>query len=196
MIDTVGSGIKRMFRLQRERFFPMPDFELDKGKVKATIIGKVLDLEYARVLARHPDLTLDEIIILDKVQKKKELDDDEIEKLRKRKLIEGRKPNFIISENLAIKTKQVGTYLKTRGFDKGYYKKLALEFIKKNKNGTTKFEVRELLWSKLPDVLNEAQKETKISNILRELRIEGAIKNIGTDGRPNWISINLPTKIN
>jgi len=28
MIDTIGSGIKRMFTLQRQRSFPMPDYEL------------------------------------------------------------------------------------------------------------------------------------------------------------------------
>ena len=28
MIDMQGGGIKRMFMKQRERFFPMPDFDL------------------------------------------------------------------------------------------------------------------------------------------------------------------------
>jgi ATP-dependent DNA helicase RecG len=28
MIDTIGSGINRMFRIQKERFFPLPDFDL------------------------------------------------------------------------------------------------------------------------------------------------------------------------
>lgn len=82
MIDTVGSGIKRMFRSQRERFFPMPDYDLSNQKVKVTIIGKVLDLDYARVLAKHPDITLEEIILLDKVQKRKELTEEEINQLK------------------------------------------------------------------------------------------------------------------
>ncbi len=188
MIDTVGSGIKRMFRSQRERFFPMPDYDLSNTKVKAIIIGKVLDMEYARVLARHPNLSLEEIIILDKVQKKKELTEGEIFKLKERKLIEGRKPNFIISENVAIGTKQVGSYLKARGFDKKYYKKLVVEFIVKNKIGSTKGEIRDLLWNKLPELLSDIQKETKISNILRELRQEGKIINVGNDAKPNWKS--------
>lgn len=189
MIDTVGSGIKRMFRTQKERFFPMPDYDLSGGKVKVVITGKILDIEYARVLARHPELTLEEIILLDKVQKKQELKDDEIQILKRRKLIEGRKPKFNISENVAVKTKQVGTYLKTRGFDNEYYKKLVLEFILKNKNGSTKAEIRDLLWNKLPELLSENQKETKISNILRELRKENKIKNTGSDAVSNWISV-------
>ncbi len=28
MIDTIGSGVKRIFKIQRERFFPMPDYDL------------------------------------------------------------------------------------------------------------------------------------------------------------------------
>ena len=36
-----------------------------------TIIGKILDMEYARLLAQNPNLLLDDIILLDKVQKKK-----------------------------------------------------------------------------------------------------------------------------
>jgi ATP-dependent DNA helicase RecG len=43
MIDSIGSGIKRMFRVQRERFFPMPDYDFSGNKVKLTLTGKVLD---------------------------------------------------------------------------------------------------------------------------------------------------------
>ena len=28
MIDTLGGGIKKMFLLQRQRYFPMPDYDL------------------------------------------------------------------------------------------------------------------------------------------------------------------------
>jgi ATP-dependent DNA helicase RecG len=187
MIDTVGSGIKRMFRSQRDRFFPMPDYDLSGQMVKVTIIGKVLDLEYARVLAKHPDITLEEIILLDKVQKRKELNDEEVDQLRSRHLIEGRKPNFTISESVAIETKQVGNYLKRKGIDKEFYKKITLDLVKKNKTGTSKQEIRDLLWNKLPDLLSDTQKETKISNILRELRLENLIHNSGSDSKPNWI---------
>ena len=32
MIDTIGSGIKRMFERQRQRNFPMPDYDLQNLK--------------------------------------------------------------------------------------------------------------------------------------------------------------------
>src|SRR5690606_26047922 len=50
MIDTIGSGIKRMFNLQKERYFPMPDYDIGGERVKVTLPGKVLDMDYARVL--------------------------------------------------------------------------------------------------------------------------------------------------
>jgi len=126
MIDTIGSGIKRMYRLQSQRFFPMPDYDFSGGKVKVTLTGKILDADFTRALIRNPDLTLPEIFMLDKVQKRKELTEEEIAHLKSKKLIEGRKPNFIIAEQVAIKSDQIGTYLKNRGFDKEYYKKLLL----------------------------------------------------------------------
>ncbi|MGI8893049.1 MAG: RNA-binding domain-containing protein [Bacteroidia bacterium] len=190
MIDTVGSGIKRMFQAQRSRFFPMPDYDLTGGKVKATLIGKILDMEYARVLARNPALTLEEIMVLDKVQKKKELAEHEIRHLRGKGLIEGRKPNYIISEQVAVTTGQFGNYLKNRGFDTAYYKKLLLEFILKNKVGVSKSDIRNLLWNKLPDILDDNQKEHKISRILRLLRQEKMIENLGSDAKPVWKSID------
>src|SRR3989338_4532452 len=57
IVDTAGGGIRKMFNYQRERFFPMPEYDLTGGKVKVTVIGKVLDLDFARVLARNPNLS-------------------------------------------------------------------------------------------------------------------------------------------
>ena len=117
-------------------------------------------MDYARVLARNPDLTLEEIMMLDKVQKKRELNEEEIRHLKAKGLIEGRRPNFIIAEKVAVKTDQIGVYLKNRGFDKVFYKKLVLEFIQKKRDGANKSELEKLIWSKLPDVLTASQKGT------------------------------------
>lgn len=186
MIDTVGSGIKRMFRLQSQRFFPMPDYDISEGQVKATLTGKVLDMDFARTLAKNPALTLSEIIMLDKVQKRKPLGDDEITHLRQKKLIEGRKPNYIIAQTVAVKTNQLSSYLKNRGFDKEYYKKLLIELFRLNEAGTSKKDIKELLWAKLPDVLSDRQKMNKISTILTELKRSNLIENTGSDTRPCW----------
>jgi ATP-dependent DNA helicase RecG len=189
MVDTAGGGIKKIFNFQRERFFPMPDYDLSDGKVKVTISGKILDMEYARLLARNKELTLEEIIILDKVQKKKSLSEFEEKYLRSRKLIEGRKPNFYIGIRVASKTGQKATYSKNKGFDKGYY----LDFIEKAIREHTSLERRdvdELLWNKLPDWMTDDQKKNKVGNLLSELRMKGILENRGTAKNPNWYLVN------
>ncbi len=188
MVDTIGSGIRKIFNLQRQKFFPMPDYIFSNNKVELTIIGKVLDLEYAKVLSRNPELTLIEIIQLDKIQKKRsnELSKTEIANLRGRALIEGKAPNLIISEVVALKTKQIGNYLKNRGFEKEWYEKLIIEFIGKTNEGATKYEIRDLLWEKLPDIFTKIQKENKLSDLLRGLRQKKKITNLGSDAKPCW----------
>ena len=59
MIDTIGSGIKRMFTKQRQRYFPLPDYDLSEpGRVKVRIIGKLIDEKYTRMLMQRTDLDL------------------------------------------------------------------------------------------------------------------------------------------
>lgn len=116
MIDTIGSGIKKMFLLQKNKFFPLPDYDFSDRKVKVQIIGKVVDVNYARKLAELKNLSLQEIILLDKVAKHKELQVFEIKELKQNKLIEGRKPNFYISSEVANVAGRKASYIKQRGF--------------------------------------------------------------------------------
>ncbi|MFN3998600.1 RNA-binding domain-containing protein [Algoriphagus sp.] len=186
MVDTAGGGIKKIFNYQRERFFPMPDYDLSDGKVKVTISGKILDIEYARLLAQHRDLTLDEIIMLDKVQKKKPLSEFEEKHLRDKKLIEGRKPNYFIGIKVAAKTGQKAAYSKNKAFDKTYYLDLIEKAIKEHKS-LERSDIDELLWKKLPDWMDEIQKKNKVKNLLFELKQSNRIKNVGTFKNSIWV---------
>ncbi len=188
MVDTAGGGIRKMFNFQRERYFPMPDYDLSGGRVKVTISGKVLDLEYARMLAKNKDLTLEEIIMLDKVQKKQTLTSFEEKTLKKKNLIEGRKPNFYISMKLAQKTGQKATYTRNKAFDKQYYFDLIIKSIKQHKS-LDRNDVDELLWKKLPDWMNDKQRKIKINNLLSELRRNEKIRNEGTFKESKWILV-------
>ena len=127
MVDTAGGGIRKLFLFQRARFFPMPDYELSNNRVMVTLTGKVLDMDYARLLAREGGLSLQEIIALDKVQKHQQLDDKDEKLLKTKALIEGRKPNFYIAKPVAQQTGQKASYSKNKAFDKQYY----LDFILK-----------------------------------------------------------------
>src|SRR5699024_437318 len=138
-------------------------------KVKMSLSGKILDMEYARLLAQNKDLTLEEIMMLDKVQKKLPLTALEEKHLKNKKLIEGRKPNFFIGLKVAQKTGQKADYTKTKGFDKQYYLDLIIKAIKEHKDLSRK-DVDELLWIKLPDWMTEKQKKTKVNHLLSELR--------------------------
>ncbi len=174
MVDTIGSGIRRMFNYQRRRFFPLPDYDIRDNKVSVTITGKVLDMAYAEVLSRNPDLSLEEIIMLDKFQKKLHLTSEELNILRRKKLIEGRRPNFYITSSIATTPGDKAGYIKNRAFDDSHYKKLILAYLQKYQNGTRN-DFETLLMEKLSDVLTIEQKKDKVKNILQAMRLANSI---------------------
>ena len=175
MIDTIGSGIKRIFTIQKRRFFPMPDYSIDNNRVIVTITGKVLDVAYAKLLATNPELSLFDILLLDKVQKEKPLTDEEIAHLRAKGFIEGRKPNVYISSNLAHETAQQTDYMRQRGIDNEYCRKMIVDYLTKFKTGSRE-DFERIILDKLPDVLSEMQKKSKIRNILQMLKSKGIIE--------------------
>jgi|AntDeeMinimDraft_5_1070356.scaffolds.fasta_scaffold40641_1 ATP-dependent DNA helicase RecG len=73
------------------------------------------------------------------------------------------------------------------GFEKDYYQDLILRGIKEH-GALTKNDIRELLWDKLPDILDKYQKENKINNLLNELsNKKEKIKNKGSKRKPRWV---------
>ncbi|MCK4423050.1 MAG: hypothetical protein KAV18_03160 [Candidatus Omnitrophica bacterium] len=188
MIDTVGGGIKKMFFLQRNRFFPLPTYELEKAdKVSVRIIGKILDENYTRLLMKKTDLDIKTIILLDKVQKKKRLDREEHKRLKKQGLVEGRYPSIFVVSKIAAAIGEKSRYIKHRAFDKKYYKKMVIELIKKFGSASRK-DIDDLLWNKLSDMLTEKQKKIKISNLLSEMaNKDKTIKNKGSYTKSKWV---------
>lgn len=186
MSDTIGSGIKRMFNLQKDRYFPLPDYTLTESSVEVMFTGKVLDLEYANRLIRDKNLSLSDIILLDKVQKRKELTLDETQYLRKKKLICGRKPNIIISSSLAASTGQKAAHSKLKGLTTLGYETVILDGIKSYKSLTRK-DIDSMLDKVLPDMYTEQQKKTKVNHLLTKLRKDGKISNVGTVAKPIWV---------
>ena len=159
MIDTIGSGIKRMFTMQRQRNFPMPDYDLSEpGRVKVRIIGKVIDERYTRMLMQRTDLDLWEVIALDKVQKGKPVTEDEFKMLKKKRLIEGRSPNLFVSAEVAAATETKADYIRKRAFDKQHYKKMIEDYLRKFQFAT-RADFDKLLVKKLSDAFNSEQKK-------------------------------------
>lgn len=186
MIDTIGSGIKRMFRIQKDKYFPLPEYDLKDKKVNVKIIGKVIDLKYAKKLAEDQTLTLYEIILLDKLSKNKSLTKDEIKVLKAKSLIEGRSPNFHISSNIANTVGEKASYIKQRGFKDDHYKKMIIHYITTYGKASKK-EIDDLLLDILPSVLSPEQKLNKVRNIIYSLsKKDELIINKGTLRYPIW----------
>ena len=191
MVDTAGGGIRKLFMFQRQRFFPMPDYDLSGNRVQLTLTGKVLDMDYARMLARDGGLALQDIMALDKVQRRQALNGDEERRLKSRGLIEGRKPNYFIAKSLAQQTGEKARYSKNLAFDKQYYLDLICKAVKEHGSLARK-DIDELLWNKLPDWMDDKQRKAKVGNLLTELRRNGKITNMGSDGQPSWALLGAP----
>lgn len=186
MIDTMGYGIYSMHIGQARRYFPMPDFDLrEQFAVKMTVYGSVVDPAYSRLLIQKIDLPLDEILALDRVQKKLPLADEMIKRLRRDRLIEGRKPNLHISALVAKATASKVDYIKTRAQDDDYYCKLITDYLRKFRSASRR-DIDDLLLDKLSDVLDPAQKKNKVGNLISKLRMQGDIYNAGSRGTPQW----------
>ena len=95
MIDTMGFGIHDiMFLGQARRYFPLPDFDLtDSSHVVLQLSGRFIDENYSRALLTESDLSWSDIVTLDRIQKGlPPTDEQAVQSLRRRRLIEGRKP--------------------------------------------------------------------------------------------------------
>lgn len=188
MVDTEGGGIKKLYEQQKKRFFPMPEYDTSNGKVTVGIEGKVIDEQFARILVSVPELSMSDLILLDKVQKQKRLTDEEVKYLRKKKFIEGRKNNLFLSKNITRSTGNVGlksTYVKNKSFDDEYFRRLIVQYIQKF-GFASRAEIVMLLKEKLSDALTDTQKENKITNLLSYLRIHNVIK---TNGKKRWVLV-------
>lgn len=186
MIDTIGSGIRRSFGIQRDRNFPMPTYDLSEpGRVKVRVIGQILDPNYTRMLMSQTNLDLLDVIALDKVQKGQPISDDEAKALRGKKLIEGRRPSVHVSADVAAATDTMVDYLKKRGIDKEYCQKMLMDLL--GRQGKTKrSQIDSLLREKLSDALNEQQKQDFITNLLQKLRRDGEIEVHGMGQAAYW----------
>lgn len=176
MIDTASMGIRRVYSIQREKLFPMPDYNLSRmDQVEVTVYGKVLNENYTKVLFKNPTMDLETVYLLDRVQKGEKIAREEAALLRKLGLIEGKMPNLIISASVAETLDQKAQYIKNKGFDDAYYKQMILDYLKKWEKAK-KSDFEDLLLDKLPDSLSDKQKKDKVRNLLAALRGAGKIK--------------------
>jgi ATP-dependent DNA helicase RecG len=126
--------------------------------------------------------------LLDKIQKHEHISDNSLSYLRKKKYVEGRKPNVYLSFSVVKQSKHVGlktSYIKNKSFDDDYFKKLIIDYIT-NFGKATRQEITTLLENKLPESLSKQQKFDKITNLLSSLKKKGIIKVID---RQYWVMV-------
>ena len=187
MIDTVGSGIRRVFNNQKSRFFPMPDYDLsESNSVKVTLYGKIIDENYTRILFEKTDLSIDKVILLDRVQKGYNISKEQSDYLKKDKLIEGRFPRIYISSNIAQIVDDKVNYIDNKGLDNTYYRDYIVNYLKEFKKATRQ-EINQFIYPKLPSTFSEEDKNKRVKYLLTTLRKQNIIVNNGSDTKPIWV---------
>jgi ATP-dependent DNA helicase RecG len=145
----------------------------------------VVDPAYSRLLIQKTDLPLADVLALDRVQKKLPVPDEAAARLKRMKLIEGRKPNYHVSAAVAEVTANKADYIRTRAQDDEFYAKLLTDYLGKF-GEASRAEINKLLLDKLSDALTYEQKYNKISNLITKLRRRDVIVNTGSDSAPCW----------
>ena len=186
MIDTQGYGIHKMFQSQKDRYLPMPDYDLStSNEVVLNLPGTIIDKNYSLMLLANQNLTLTDAVLLDQVQKGHSIGSEAIAMLRKRKLIEGRLPHIYVSKNIAQAIDQKVEYSKHKGLADKKCEALLLDSLKDH-GSLSKKEIEMLLWDVLSDQLDDKQKKTKVYNILRKLRESGKVVNKTIGNKSLW----------
>ena len=187
MIDTVGSGIRRVYDIQKRKFFPMPDYDLsEENRVKVTLYGKIIDEKYSKILFEKTNLDIEKVMLLDRVQKGYEITKEQSDYLRKDNLIEGRYPNIYISSDIAKITNKKDEYIDNKGLDNSYYKDYIITYIEKFEKAN-RDDINKLIYPKLPVNMTEKNKNNRVRYLLTMLKKENRIENIGSDSKPIWI---------
>lgn len=160
-------------------------------RVELALQGQVLDTKFARALMAGSDLTLGQVLLLDRVQKGRALAPEEARTLRDLGLIEGRAPRYFISAKVADVAGQKARYIHNRGLDDQYYQRLVLEYLAKY-GKATRANLDALLLAKLPDVLSAEQKAHKLKNLLQAMRRAGLVHTRGPRAHAEWFPGAVP----
>lgn len=188
MIDTVGRGIPKMFKEQRRRFFPMPEYDIDEKErtVSVTIYGISSDDAYTDLLKSDSSLSLMECLWLDSVRRHKPITKEAAKHLRERNLIEGKSPRYNIALSVAQKAQQVGHYTKETGLNKTAMVKLILQLADNaGEKGFKRAMAFEILEQSLPASLTKSQKLNFLTHLLMEINERGFI--VKSESGKSWI---------
>ena len=103
---------------------------------------------------------------------------EEFTMLKKRRLIEGRRPNLFVSAEVDAATETKADYIRKRAFDKQHYMKLIESYLKKFRMAT-RADLDKLILEKVSDALTADQKKNFVRNLLQEMKRNKIVRNVG-----------------
>lgn len=168
MVDTVGSGIRKMFRKQIQRCFPLPDYTIESDRVELCIHGRIIDEAYAKLLMEETDMPFEYAIGLDRVQKGKTVSETLLQDLRKRGYIEGNRGSYRIGRRVAMLTGQKIAYLQAKGVDRNLIKQHVLNALSEV-DSLSRQEITSCIEGMLPVGYTTRQKYDYITNLLSSM---------------------------
>ena len=135
-----------------------------------------------RILYDHPEFDVETVYLLDRVQKKQSLSQEQYKRLRSLGVIEGKTPNVYVSATIAEIIDEKAQYTKNKAMDDKYYMDLIINYLKQFGSGT-KADFIKLLNDKLSDVLEDKQKNNKVRYFLDVMHKSGMIERTSPNKR-------------
>ena len=191
LVERSGQGMNLMFELSIQESKPTPDFSgTDQYQVVLTLSGEVQDPRFLQFLEKVGREKLElfstaDFLLLDVIHREQSVPvhlQSRLHKLVSLGIIEkfgrGRGVRYILSRRYYKTVGETGAYTRKKGLDRDTNKALLLKHIKENAD--TGSRLKELL-QVLP-TLSKPQVQT----LLRELKFDGAIYNVGTTRAALW----------
>ena len=191
MVERAGQGFDRIFRECIQQSKPLPDFShTDDYSVWLTLHGDIQDPEFLRFLEeigreRVALFDLEDLLLVDLVHRSQPVSDNlkpRIENLLEQGVIErvgrGRGVRLLLSRRFYRHIGKAGAYTRKRGLDRETNKELLLKHIQQNRReGSQLRELRQVL---------PALSYTHVQSLLRSLKSEGRIHNVGATRAARW----------
>ena len=191
LVERAGQGFDLIFRECIRQSKPLPDFShTDAHEVGLTLHGDIQDPEFLLFLEeigreQVAAFGLDEFLVVDLVHREQRVPDSlksRVEHLMEQGIIErvgrGRGVRLLLSRRFYRHIGKAGVYTRKRGPDSETNKELLLKHIQDNRREGS--PLRELV-QVLP-----ALSRAEVQNLLRGLRHEGRIHNVGRTKATRW----------
>jgi len=145
------------------------------------VLGRPIDEKYSQLLMERHDLDIDTVILLDRVQKGLPITDAAAARLRRDRLIDGRKPNLRVAASIAVAVEPTPSERKEPASNKSHLRQMVLGFLIAS-GGATRDKLDDLVIPTLPATLTSKQKKDRVKNLLSEMRRNG-LASPDKDGR-------------